>query len=206
MNAITPFNDFRSAYASLTPMETKFVDGYVVDLQIYAERTGARLAAVLHLPFPGELDRTAVALLARPMVRAAIVERINGISQEHDLTINRSLRSLGNLAYSNIKDYFDISTISGMPELNLAKASADQLEAVKSIEIEDMARGGRKTKITMHDKTANLLTTLKYFGVLQEDNEHWRQATATEKPDAKQIPADADLAKAADMYARLING
>lgn len=212
MNAITsqfsgaPLG-FQSAYGSLDAMERRFVDGYVTDLQIFAEKTGQQLGAVIHLPFPYELDQRSIVMLAGPMVRAAITERVQSLSQAFDFSIARTLRSLSNVAYSNIQNYFEIDILSGHPSFALHKATKDQLEAVKSIEIEDLARGGRKFKITLHDKMNALNLAMRYQGLLHDESDHWRKTEqAAESPDAKQLPADTTDQKAADLYSRMING
>lgn len=206
MNAITPFNEFRSAYSTLDAMEKRFCDGYVSDLEIMAQRTGQRLLAVIHQPFPYELDQRALALLARPIVRAAIVERVREISLVFDFTVYRTLKTLSIVAYSTIDNYFDINPHTGEPVLNLNKATKEQLEAIKTVEIEDKPRGGRKLRVTMHDKMNALNLAMRYQGLLHDESDHWRKAEQSEEPAVKQLPADADDRQAADMYSRMING
>lgn len=207
MNAITPFVDFRPAYLQLEQIERKFVDGYVADIEGIAEKTGQRLEAVLHAPFPYELDNRAVALLALPLVRAAIAERIKELSNLYDISIYRTLKELTAIAYSNISNYIDID-VCGVPEVNLTRCTPEQLSALKSIEIDDKPRGGRKVKIVMHDKLGALINgVMRYQGLLQEDNPHWKSAEqSTTAPNVARLPAGMDDDSAADAYARVING
>lgn len=206
MNAVTPFVDFRPAYWQLQPIERKFVDGYVSDIEGIAEKTGQRLLAVLQAPFPYELDNRAVALLALPLVRAAIAERIKELSDLYDVSIYRTLKELTSIAYSNIGNYIEIDEW-GVPEIKLTKCTPEQLSAIKSFEIEDKPRGGRKVKFVLHDKLGALGNVMTYQGLLNKDNSHWQQAEqSTTAPNAARLPAGMDDDSAADAYARVING
>lgn len=206
MNAITPFNDFKPAYWQLQPIERKFVDGYVSDIEGIAEKAGIRIQAALQQPFPYELDQRALALLASPLVRAAVAERVRELADLYDVSINRTLREITAVAYANINNYIEIDPISGVPEINLSKCTVEQLSAVKMFEIEDKLRGGRKYKFQLHDKLSALNMVARYQGILSDDNEHWQQAERSVKPvkDAT-IPANATDDQAAEMYSREIN-
>lgn len=207
MNALSPITDFRPAYWQLEPWERKFVDGYVSDIENIADKTGQRLLAVLQAPFPYELDQRAVVLLARPMVRAAIGERIKELSELYDVSFAKTIRELTNIAYSNIINYFDIDILSGMPIPAFGKATPEQMSAVKSIEIDDKPRGGRKIKLVLHDKMAGLGYLMEYQGLRKPDNPHHRDQEASLKPlSYTKLPANVDDDAAADAYAREING
>lgn len=210
MNAmvqIPQFVDFRPAYWQIEPMERKFVDGYVADIETIADKTGQRLLAVLQAPFPYQLDHRAVVLLARPMVRAAVAERIKELSDLYDISIYRTLKELTSIAYANINNYIEINPITGAPEINLSKCTPEMLSAVKSFEIEDRPRGGRKYKFQLHDKIAALGHVMRYQGLLSDDNQHWRQVEQSVKPVSKtQLPVGVSDETAARMYADAING
>lgn len=207
MNAITPFTDFRPAYWQVEPMERKFVDGYVKDIETIADKTGQRLEAALHAPFPYELDQRAAAMLARPMVRAAIAERIKELSELYDISIARTLRELSAIAYANIKNYIKICPLTGTPEIDLSNCTPEMMTAVKSFEIEDKPRGGRKYKFQLHDKLGALAHVMRYQGLLADDNPHWRNAEQSSKPNqVSKLPAGIDDDAAAQLYAREISG
>jgi hypothetical protein len=208
MNAMTPFVvEFRSAYSQLDAMQRRFVDGYVADLEIIAERSGQRLLAVINQPLPFELDRRAVTVLASPLVRAAIVERVRELSALADISIYRTLKEVSGVAYSNIANYFDINNVTGEPAINLNKVSPEQMAAIKSIEIEDKPRGGRKIRFTLHDKMNALNLVMRYQGLLNDESDHWRKSEQAALPAGSQgLPATADDREAAQLYSRAING
>ena len=207
MNAMLPIKpDFKPAYWQVDQLERKFVDGYVKDIETIADKTGQRLPAVLHAPFPYELDQRALALLARPMVRAAIAERIQTLSELYDISIARTLKELSAIAYANIKNYVKIDAY-GNPEIDLSQCTDEMMTAVKSFEIEDKPRGGRKIKFQLHDKLGALAHVMRYQGLLSDDNPHWRNQEAASKPNqVSKLPAGIDDDAAARLYAREING
>lgn len=201
-----PVIEFRTAYWQLEPIERRFVDGFVSDLEKVAERTKQRLAAVLMQPVTG-LDDRAMAFLARPLIRSAIAERVREISDLCDVSTYRSLKEVTAIAYSNIKNYVQIDQW-GEPVLNLSEATVEQLSAVKSFEWIDMPKGGRRIKFTLHDKMQGLTQLMRYQGLLNESNEHWRDTQAKEKPARERtaMPANIDDEQAAELYSRTING
>lgn len=208
VNALAPIADFRPAYWQLEPMERKFVDGFVKDIEDVADKSGRRLLAVLQGPIPFELDQRGIAMLARPMVRAAIAQRIHELSDLYDISIMRTLKENAAIAYSNISNYIEIDPNFGTPDINLSRCTPEQLSAIKMFEIEDRPRGGRKIKFQLHDKLSALGNLMRYQGLLSEDNPHWRQQEQSVKPVNGQgvLPANVDDDQAAALYAREIGG
>lgn len=203
---MTPFLDFRPAYGQVEPMERKFVDGYVKDIETIAAKTGQPLEAVLHADFPYELDQRAYAMLARPMVRAAIAERVKELSELYDISIMRTLKANAVIAYSSIMNYIKINK-EGEPEINLRDCTPEQLEAIKGFEWEDKPRGGRKIKFVLHDKLTALGNLMRYQGLFADDNPHWRNQEASLKPSrVSTLPANSSEDDASQLWARTING
>ncbi len=200
------FAVFQPAYWQIDGMQRKFVDGYVADLEKIADRSGKRLSVVLHEPFPYELDGRGMAMLALPLVRAAIAERVRELSDLYDVSVSKTLRELTNIAYSNISNYIEIDELSGEPTLNLTKCTPEQLSAIKSFEFDDKPRGGRKIKFQLHDKLGALNSMARYQGLFADDNEHYRQnnsPAATRKP-VPTLPAGIDNDQAATLYQRML--
>lgn len=205
MNAMLQIMDFRPAYWQIEPMERKFVDGYVSDLESIAEKTGQRLQAVMQAPFPYEMDQRSVALLARPMVRAAIAERIKELSDLYDISAYRTLKELTAIAYSNIGNYVEINPVTGLPEIDLSECTTEMLSAVKSFEIEDKPRGGRKYKFQLHDKIAALSYVMRYQGLLADENQHWREVEQSSNTNKQStLPVGVNDDQAARAYADAI--
>ncbi len=203
MNAMVPIIDFQPAYWQLEPMERKFCDGYVRDIETIADKTGCRLLAALQAPYPLELDNRARSMLARPLVRAAIAERIRELSDLYDISVYRTLKELTAIAYSNIGNYIEVDQF-GVPDIKLDKCTPEMLSAIKSFEIEDKPRGGRKVKFQLHDKLSALANVMRYQGLLGDDNTHWKQAEQSIKQKPANLPANVDDDEAANAYAKLL--
>ena len=202
MNQMTPSFEFTSAYRQLRPSEKVFVDGYVSDLESIAVRTGEKLQALLNRPLLDHADERSLSMLSLSLVRAAIAERVKELSEEMELSVYKTLKELRSLAYSNIGNYMEVG-IDGFPSFSLEHCTPEQLAAVKSIKIEEGARGGRKFEFTLHDKVSSLDKVMKYQGLL--DDEHWRSENV-KATNGKQLDANTSVDEAAGLYARLING
>lgn len=206
MNAIS----FASAYRQLRPTEKVYVDSYVADAERTANRANERISLALHRMIPQAVIDASQGMLERPMVRAAISERINDIAAANELTGHRVIKEYMGIAFASIGDYMQVGE-DGQPWFDLARATPEQLAAIKSIEIEEsgdgLSRPGkRKFKFTLHDKLAGLRALSEYMGLLNPDNPHWRAETAKPVNDTAALPAYITADDAADMYARMIDG
>jgi len=199
---------YATAYRQLQPVERHFVDSYVRKLDNDAARANERISHALHRPPTMDAVRASQGMLERPMVQAAIVERIKELAEKQELTVRKLVREYSNLAFSNMNDYGDIGE-DGSFTLNLTKATPEQMAAVQSIDIEEYeGKGGtfsRKTKIRLHAKQPSLDALAKYTGMLEADNPYYRAETA--KPvNATALPHDASAAMAADIYSSVAHG
>jgi hypothetical protein len=203
MNAIT----FASAYRQLRPVEKAYVDGYVATVERDYVSRGERISNALYRAIPGDVVEASRGMLDKPMVLAAITERINSLAADSELSPHRVIKELMSLAFSSIEHYQAIGE-DGMPYYDLSKATPEQLAAIQAVEFEEtMTRSGpqRKLKIKLHDKLGGLDRLLRYMGLQEPDNPHWRSETA--RPvGAGALPAAMTVDGAADAYARMING
>lgn len=204
MNAL-PSISFEPAYRQLRPSEKAFVDGYVAALEKEAVRSNERLSVVLQR-VPNDLDALALDMLSRSLVKAAIVDRVRELSEQAELNIYKTLKTLRSMAYSSIADYIKEYDAWGVPAFfAFDSCTPEQMEAVKSVEIEDNPRGKRKIKIVLHDKMAAMGMLMKYQGLLDSDDGHWMAETA-KAGSVQRLPASYSDDQAADAYGRLING
>ncbi len=210
MNAVTPIPsvfatvDFAPAYRQLQPLERQFVDAYVSDVERIAGMTGQRLVAVLQRPLPPDLDQRSRGMLARPMVRAAISDRVRELSEVMEVSAYRTIKELKSLAYSNMADFIETGMDGKANFVDFTTLTREQMASVQSIKIEDNPKTGRKVQLQLHPKLGSLETLMKYQGLLTDDNPHYKQTLETEKT-IDQLPANVSDDMAADTYARTLN-
>lgn len=203
-----PATLFASAYRQLRPAERAYVDGYVSDLERHAERHGERISNALYRVIPPETIEASRGMLDRPLVRAAIAERINELAAASELSASRVIKEIAGIAFSSIGHYMQVGE-DGQPWFDLSTCTPEQLAAVASIEIEqNETRNGtnRKFKFKLHDKLSALDKLSKYMGLLEADNQHWRASEARPIVDAPALAADTSATDAGDAYGRMVNG
>jgi len=206
MNAITTF---ASAYRQLRPGEKVFVDGYVADLEREANRKGERISAALYRTIPAALVAASHGMLDKPMVCAAITERINEIAAATELTAQRVIKELMAMAFASHGDYMTMGE-DGMPYYDLARCTPEQLSAIKTIKYKSNGDGlSRATKsefeLVLHDKPGALRMLMDFMGLSDPNNPHWRAEQA--RPiNVTALPATTTDNGAADIYSAMING
>lgn len=183
------------------------MDSTVQELENGADRNGERIGTVLHKPLSNAIVERSRGMLDRPMVTAAITERINEISAARDLTVQRMVKEMMAVAFSSMGDYMTV-TEDG-PTFDLTRCTPEQLAAIKSIEVEESGDGlsrarKQKFKITLHDKLGGMKMLGQYMGMLEADNPHWRADTARTVTPA--LPPGATTEQAGDAYAAMIDG
>lgn len=211
MNTIAAPISFASAYRQLRPTEKAFVDSYVADVEREANRRAERISNALHRAIPDHVIEASRGMLERPMVRAAITERINDLAAASELTVHRVIKELMGVAFSSVGDYMNVGE-DGQPWFDLAKCTPEQLAAIKSIKIEETGGGDlsrpsrRKFEFVLHDKLAGIKMLADYMGLLERDNPHWNAEQARPISDRAALPASVTQDGAADMYSQMING
>lgn len=195
MNALAQIS-FETAYRQLQSAEREFVDNFVENIELVADREKVRLETVLYRPLPSNLDARAASMLSRSMVRAAITERVKELAEAAELSVYKTLKELRAIAYSNIAHYMKIDDF-GEPSFDLSGCTPEQLSAIKTIKIEETLRG-RKLEFVLHDKMAALSMVAKHQGLDTADDDIWTPKPASVKPLAGNISDD----DAAALYAR----
>jgi len=185
---------FTSAYRQLTPMERRFVDAHVQTAQAVADKEHVRLSVILQRPIALDPDN----YLARPMVIAAITELVNEIVAASELSPDRIIREYIAIAFSNHADYLEFDD-DGNPSYNLERCTPEQLSAVKKIQFEQSTLGAQRLTFETYDKMKALEILARYVGLVEADNQHWREARA-----APILDAGVTVAQAGDAYAALL--
>lgn len=205
MNALAPLS-FTSAYRQLRPAEKLFVDSYVASVEADAERRNERISNALYRPISAEVIEASRGMLEKPLVRAAVVERINEIAAASELTVQRVIKELSAMAFSSMANYMTVGE-DGFPYFDLAKCTPEQMSAIAHVKTETSVsgRGASKFEIKLHDKLASIRELMGYMGLRDPDNPYWRSESA--KPvNAANLPGNVSDEVAADVYAKMING
>ena len=192
-----------SAYRQLSPAEKTFVDNYVKSLEADAERTGQRISNALYVAVGPDVLSKSRGMFDKPMVRAAIAERVNEVALASELSVRKVIKELTSVAFSSLGDFMKFDEF-GVPSYDFSKATPDQLAALKNWEHEENIRIGRKIKFATHDKLKAIEMLARFMGLLEQDNPHWR--ADNKRPDVPEITQDATVGEAADLYSRMING
>ena len=205
MNAIS----FVSAYAQLTGYEREFVDGFLRSLEREAERrferlttTLERLSASINLQ---DLDDRTRDLFAKPIVIAAIRERVEQLASSRDLTPDRVIREHAAIALANINRFFETGEDGGV-SFNALNCNDIDWAAVSAVDVEEtFGRNGTKRtyKIKMHNKQVSLDALAKFMGLDKGDNPEYA-AYRTLPAELSQMPTSASVSELAEDYAKFI--
>ena len=208
MNAI----NFASSYELLQPSERSFVDDFLRALENEAEKRFERLTTTLERVTrsidPATLDERTNDYFSRPMIRAAICERVENMARERDLTPQRIVQEHAVLALANMDDFIKRYEDGRGAEVDLSGVTRAQMSAVQSIETEETygPRGTtRKIKLKLYNKQVSLDALAKFTGLDKADNVEYA-AYKTLPKDMVKLPASASVEQLADDYARLIGG
>lgn len=206
MNALS----FASAYKQLRPAQKAYVDAYVAETEREAVRRNERISLALFRAIPADVVEASRGLLDMPLVRAAIVERINELAIASELTVQRVIKEIANMAFSTVESFMTVGE-DGQAYIDLNRATPEAMSAVKSIEVEETGSllersHKRKTKVVLHDKIAAIKMLVDYMGINQPDNPFWRADQARPAHDRAALPDGTTADSAADIYGQLING
>mgnify|MGYP002384867466 CR=1 FL=1 len=196
----------RSAYEQLTPTERAFVDNAVHHIEGAGTRAKEPISvAARRVEVQNEIVSWSRGMMEKPMVLAAITERVNSIAIAQELTAQKIIRETVNIATANMGDYIAYDD-DGNPYFTLAKCTREQLSAIKTLEIETSGKWGEgktKIKVGFHEKLTAIKLAGEYIGMWNPDNPHYR---AQQAENAAALPADTTPEAAADAYQRYLEG
>jgi len=172
--------DYKSAYDQLKATERVFVDAFIAsDDALYAIRqaradVNARIEAKQPHCYSFASAR-ALEYSKRPLIQAAIAERLATIAARYELTADRVLSELAKIVYSNMEDYVAMNE-DGDLTLKLDTATRDQMAVVSEIKVEEVTEGRgedkrtvRKTTFKLHDKLSAIDKAMKRLGLFAPD-------------------------------------
>lgn len=190
-----------SAYKQLRPIERQFVDAYLRELEKDALLAGKRVMDFVRSP--DYMKHQSARFLRDPvmqnaLVRAAVTERINQLTEALEISAYKVLREVGNVAMASMAHYLDWEhDVTFDPTVNLKDCTPEQLAAIQSIEIEEF-NGRRKIKFKLHDKLKALDMIMKHMGMYAEDN---AQKNAVSPHQVGAITEQTTQTQAAELYA-----
>ncbi len=193
---------FISAYRQITPVEKSFVDKYVEEIETRSTRERRRVSEYLGSSVTAEEIERSDGLLIRPLVNAAIAERLAKISADRELSADRVLKEWISLAFSNQSDYMTTDH-SGEPRYDLTKVAPEQMAAVKKVKFTRSPSGAEQLEFELYDKIAALRVLSDMVGLTSPDSEFMRSELAK----TIQIPdKSASVADLVDLYSETLNG
>lgn len=157
-----------TAYNLLEEAERKAVDDYVkyaIDLQ---HRKRERIIHALYLPIPYEYIKRSRDALYKPLVRAAVAEKLKEAAADQDISPSRVIQEHAAIAFSNIGDYVESVGFGDFKVKDITTISPDKMAAVKSIETKPTLYG-LQTKVTLHDKHPSLKAMGEMMGLVSPD-------------------------------------
>ncbi len=154
-----------TAYDQLKPTERIFVDVYVATDQPLKAMREAMPAIADHV-----LKVRAVDFLNRPLIQAAIADKVRRVTEKYDVSVEALVRELAYMAKANMADYVRI-TPEGEPYVDLSEVTYEMMSAIKTVTVEDIkdgrgpdAREIRKVKFDLHDKQAAIDKLMRKHG------------------------------------------
>lgn len=203
MSKVAPLAVFASAYRQLNPAERAFVDAAIVEIENAANRANERISLALNRPIPAHIVERSKGMLDKPLVCAAITERITAVAAEQELTAARLIKELMAISTANVNNFIEYDE-DDIPRFNLTSCTPEQMAAIKSLEIESngdaLSRASKtKIKLTFHEKLPAIKMLGEYIGLWSGDNPHYR-AEQVKAADRSALPDTATAEQAADAY------
>jgi hypothetical protein len=195
----------RSAYQQVSEPERYFVDRLTEQLVRHAHLHDIRLDALLDSPLPAALQPLDTrGYLQRPLVLAALTERLHALQLDKDISLDRVVRELHAIATFSLESIMGFDDL-GNPVIDLDNATPEQWAAIKSVEVETndgLTRATKvKIKIQTHDKLGAIKQLADMLGAYEANNPYRKADKRTSTP----ILSDTTTAQqAADEYARFI--
>lgn len=203
--------NFISAYKQLSSFEREFVDGFLRSLEKEAEKRFERLTTTLERVArgidPAKLDDRTRDMFAKPLIVAAIRERVEQIAAERDLTPEWIVKQYRNIAGASLEHYFTVGQ-DGFPQIDLSSLTPEQWSALQEVDaVEEYSKRGtvRRVKVKLQPKMEALAKLMAHTGLDKADNPTYG-AYKTLPPDLAQLPNSASVSELAEQYSRFIDG
>lgn len=155
----------------LNEREAAFVRHYLADPERIASAAAIKAGYSARSAWQRGSD-----LLARPLIRDEIRRRTLPTIRKLEITADRVLQGLAELAFSNMLDFVDIDEITGQATIDLRKIDRVSAGAISEIRTEEYSRGtgddresGVRTKIKLANRHPSLVTLAQHLKIIGED-------------------------------------
>lgn len=157
-----------SAYALLETREREIVDEYFSYLVHSQNQKQERIALAINYPIDANYLKRSRGILARPLVKAALAEKINERAMEEDLSPARVIKEHATIAFSNMFDFIEPKQFGEWNIKDLNQIPRDKMAAVKTIKTK-AGLNGISTEVVMHDKITSLKILAELMGLIASD-------------------------------------
>lgn len=203
----------KSAYDQLEDLERVFVDSLLSDLSLNSAKATRRVEDYMQqVAVDGNKIKNAPhhikKMLERPIVQAAIAERVEEFSRETNVDAKRLIAELWNIATSTLEGIFNPSMRHpGFLEIDVNAISPAQWATISTIECRaDPATGAPVIKVKLHDKLGAIDKMMKFLGMFELDNRQKLVAAITEEQKPTVFTRETSIEEAAEAYARQVRG
>jgi hypothetical protein len=156
------------AYDLLEQHEKEIVENYVRYVVTEQNRLRERIIHALHKPIPYEYLRRSKDALYKPLLRAALSERIKEEADAQDISPSRVIAEYASIAFSQFSDYVKPGGFGEVVLKPIGEIEPEKMRAVKSIETKP-GMYGVQTKLTLHDKLPALKAMAEMMGLIAPD-------------------------------------
>lgn len=201
-------SQFESAYAQLRGKERIFVEAFLAT-------DNPRMAAIAAFPElasrPSLGDVRALDFMKRPLVKAAIAEKLQPLLRRYDVTTERVVAEIAKIGFANMGDYLR-TTSDGDPYINLADLTPEQMAAISEVTVEDFtegrgedARDVRRVRFKLHDKLNGLDKLMKRLGAYAPERREFSGPNGAPMQHAV-LTANIPVEQAAELYEAALRG
>ncbi len=157
-----------SAYDLLEPLEKSAVDEYVQYAVSVQRENHESVRGAMFKPIPVEYILKSRKVLNKPVVKAAIAEKIKEISDVEDMSPNKVVKEYITIATSDIGEFIQNDPYGNVTVKPLTEIDPIKRKAIKTVETKATAFGV-STKLTLHDKLPALRALSDMMGLTPPD-------------------------------------
>ena len=188
------------AYNLLTGPEKDAVDDYMEYVLASQSQRKERIALALTRPIPSDWLRRSRGLLAKPIPRAALSERIREEADRQDLSPSRVIEEYRRIAYASQDDFFTEGAFGEVVLKPFNDIPSEKWAAVKAVRTRQTLQG-LHVEIILYDKQVALDKFTKLMGMVAPDQAPILEEYVTDRRERQQL-----LEAPEDLYAQMLEG